>query len=1146
MTHEEGEIVSGGNAGRLKGSFVWLNATQFLGAFNDNVLKLLIIFFIIGMNGAATAGVAAAKAGAVFVLPFLLFSPFAGVLADRVSKQRAIVTIKIIEMAVTATGAFFFLVGSKTGLFVVLFMMATHSALFAPSKYGIIPELVEKEQLSLANGLIESFSYLAIILGTVFASLLSELTRGNFAASSLFCVGIAFAGFATSLKIERTPPANPKSGFGVPFIKETKKNLKYIARDRELLLAVLGSAFFMVLAAFTQMNLIPYGMQVLGFTQERSGYLFLMTALGIGAGSFLAGKLSGRGVEFGLVPLGAIVLTTASFALRCIPPALSLILPLLFILGFSAGMFIVPLQAFIQLRSPKERLGEILAASVFLNWMGVLVASGLTYLLTAFLKYPANRGFAALGVLTMILTLMAVKVLPDFLIRFVIVLLTRICYRIKVIGKENVPPTGPALLIANHVTWVDALLLSATQQRRIRFVMERNIYNNRLLNPLFRLLRVIPVSAKDSRRQLVQFMQDSRSALDEGFMVCIFAEGHITRTGMVGEFRSGFERIVRGTEYPVIPVYIGGAWGSIFSYAYERLVSRFPVKFPYPVTVLFGKSLSPAIGPFEIKQAVTELSCDYFESLKDDRLSLGESFIRAARRHWRKKAVSDTLGRELTYGRALAGALALAEEIDKITHGRKERIGILLPASVGGVIANLAVTLCGKIPVNLNFTASADAFRSAIGQCDIKCILTSRAFLERYNALPLPEEATVYIEDVISGISVVAKGKAWIRARFCPCSLLMHTEEFSPDDVATIIFSSGSTGEPKGVMLTHHNILSNVEALKMVLRVSARDNVCAALPFFHSLGFTGTIWLPLLGGFSAAYHANPMEGAKIAEAVKRHHSTLLLATPTFLLAYIRRAAREDFASLRLVFTGAEKLTKRIADAFEEKFGIRPLEGYGATELSPAVAFNVPDVRIDGVLQIGACEGSVGHPIPGVVVKVVDPDTGITLPAGVQGLIEVKGPNVMLGYLGKPGQTAEAVTCGWYRTGDIGVLDEKGFLTITDRLSRFSKIGGEMVPHMAIEEEIHTRLNLPGQAVAVTSVPDQKKGEKLIVLCTKAAGKPETFYRALAESPLPNLWKPDRNNYLEVETLPLLGSGKLDIKGLRQMALRALGAENAYL
>jgi len=1102
----------------------------------------LIIFFMIGLNGAESAGASAATAGAVFVLPFLIFSPFAGLLADRISKRQVIVGVKVIEMAVTGLGALLFFAGSQTGLLVVLFMMGAHSALFAPSKYGIIPELVGKEQLSMANGLLESFSYLAIILGTAIASLLSEATRGDYAVASLFCLAIAACGFATSLGIEKTPVANPLGGLSFRFHGEMKKSLACIAGDRELLLAVIGSAYFMGLAAFTQMNLIPYGMQVLGLSQERSGYLFLMTALGIGAGSYIAGRLSDRGVEFGIVPLGAIGLTVASLALQFVPPGLYVILPVLLLLGFSAGLFIVPLQAFIQLRSPKERLGEIMAASVLLNWTGVLLASGLTYVLSAVLKYPAGQGFAALGVLTIILTVIAVKVLPDFLVRFIIVLLTRLCYRIKVAGKENIPLSGPALLISNHVTWVDALLLSATHQRRIRFIMERSIYNNRLLNPIFRLLRVIPVSAQDSRKQLVQFIQDSRAALDDGCMVCIFAEGHITRTGMIGEFKSGFERIVKGTDYPVIPAYIGGAWGSIFSYAHGRLVSRLPIKFPYPVTILYGKPLPPSSTPFEMKQAVTELSCDYFEDLKAERISLGETFIRTARSHWGKDAISDSFGKKLSYGRTLAGAISLSKELNTLAKEAKH-IGILLPPSVGGVIANLAVILCGKIPVNLNYTASSEAFSSAILQCNLRCIITSKAFLERFSTLPVPESSAYYLEDLLARITPVSKAAAFLKARLSPVRLLTDKASSDPDKIATIIFSSGSTGEPKGVMLTHHNIISNVEGLRMVLRTTHNDNVCAALPLFHSLGFTGTIWLPLLSGLSASYHTNPMEGARIAELVREHRSTLLLATPTFLLAYIRRAAREDFASLRLVFSGAEKLKKRVADAFEERFGIRPLEGYGATELSPAVAFNVPDVEIDGVHQTGAREGSVGHPIPGVAVRVVDPETRAILAAGSQGLIEVKGPNVMLGYLGKPEETGEAIEKGWYRTGDLGVLDEKGFLTITDRLSRFSKIGGEMVPHLAIEDEIHRNMNLSGQSVAVTSVPDEKKGEKLVVLYTKGTGDPDTFYRLLSESKLPNLWKPHRSHFLEVESLPLLGSGKLDIKGLRQIALNAFNVGN---
>jgi len=404
----------------------------------------------------------------------------------------------------------------------------------------------------------------------------------------------------------------------------------------------------------------------------------------------------------------------------------------------------------------------------------------------------------------------------------------------------------------------------------------------------------------------------------------------------------------------------------------------------------------------------------------------------------------------------------------------------------------------------------------------------------------LPQlEGMVLLEDILPTISATDKFIALLKGRLLPARLLCNYSGFHADRVATVIFSSGSTGEPKGVMLTHHNIMSNIEALRMVFRVNLNDNICSALPFFHSLGFTGTLWFPLVSGFSAAYHPNPMDGEKIAQVVREHRSTLLLATPTFLLAYLRRAKKEDFATLRLVITGAEKLKGKVADSFQEKFGVRPLEGYGATELSPVITLSLPDVEIDGVQHQGAKEGSVGHPIPGVAARVVDPESGAVLKPGEAGLILVKGPNVMLGYLGQAGKTAEVVRDGWYATGDIGVMDDDGFIRITDRMSRFSKIGGEMVPHGLIEDELAGRLGQTG-VVAVTAVPDEKKGEKLVVIFAGEATDAETLQRHMSESTLPNLWKPGRDSYVEVAALPILGTGKLDLKGLKEIALAAVG------
>jgi acyl-[acyl-carrier-protein]-phospholipid O-acyltransferase/long-chain-fatty-acid--[acyl-carrier-protein] ligase len=1117
-------------------SLLWLNTTQFLGALNDNILKLLIIFFLIGTQGVAKAGMVTATVGAAFVLPFLLFSAPAGCLADRLHKSRLIKVIKGIEVAVTLLAVIAFALQLEWALYAVIFLMATHSAFFAPAKYGIIPEIASRNDLSRVNGLIESFTYLAIIAGTALASVLTQAAGSRFWMAAIVCLAVALVGFASACRLDTTSQADNDRHIAL-LPTEIVRTVLAIRHDRDLMLAVIGLAYFMFVGAFAQLNLIGYGMQQLGLSEAGSGYLFLAAAFGIGGGSLLAAKLSGRDVEFGIVPIGAIGLTASAVLLHTVPSSLLSCVIILVLFGISAGLFSLPLQTFIQFRAEPAQRGEVLAASSFINWVGILLASALTWFFSGPLHLTAAQGFSVIGIMTLLLTVITLRVLPDFLLRFMGLVTMRIFYRLRVMGRDNVPVEGPALLIPNHVTWVDALLLSATTQRRIRFVMERRIYNTPLLNRLFRLMGVIPVSSKDGRKEMVEFVKRARAALDDGYMVCIFAEGALTRNGMLREFRGGFERIVKDSGYPVIPVYIGGAWGSILSYAHGKLLSRPPALAPYPVSILFGTPMPATSTAREVRQAVMELSCDYFNSRKGERQPLAAGFVRTAKQNWQRRAIADTSGKELSYGETLVGALALSAKLkDRV--GSAEHVGLLLPPSVGGVLANLSLSLLGRVPVNLNYTAAEGSIRSAISQCGITAIVTSKAFLEKLPTLP-QMDGMIFLEDILPTISKQDKLQGWIRGKLLPPRMLCNCQGFHPDRTATVIFSSGSTGEPKGVMLTHHNIMSNIEALRMVFRVNLNDNICSALPFFHSLGFTGTLWLPLLSGFSAAYHPNPMDGEKIAQVVREHRSSLLIATPTFLLAYLRRAKKEDFASLRLVITGAEKLKAKVADSFEERFGIRPLEGYGATELSPVITLSLPDVKIDGVAQHGSKEGSVGHPIPGVAIRVVDPDTGTILQPGEPGLILVKGPNVMHGYLGQPEKTEQVVRDGWYVTGDIGIMDDDGFIRITDRMSRFSKIGGEMVPHGVVEDELHSRLG-QNQVLAVTAVPDEKKGEKLVVVYAKDAADGETLHRLLAESNIPNLWKPGRDCYVPVESLPMLGSGKLDLKGLKEIALEAIG------
>jgi acyl-[acyl-carrier-protein]-phospholipid O-acyltransferase/long-chain-fatty-acid--[acyl-carrier-protein] ligase len=473
-------------------------------------------------------------------------------------------------------------------------------------------------------------------------------------------------------------------------------------------------------------------------------------------------------------------------------------------------------------------------------------------------------------------------------------------------------------------------------------------------------------------------------------------------------------------------------------------------------------------------------------------------------------------------------------------------VGILMPPSVGGALVNYAAMLCGKVPVNLNYTASNEIIASCAHQCAITTTVTSRAFLERLPNLVPPGEAII-LEDLVQQPRLIEKLTAVCMAVALPFEALekaLGAKTATIDDLASVIFSSGSTGDPKGVMLSHYNIASNIDQMGRTFALDEHDRILGILPFFHSMGFTVTLWLPASLGIGVVFHPNPLDAGTIGALVRTYAVTFLVATPTFLQAYTRRCSPEDFGSLQFVIVGAEKLADRVGQAFEDTFGIRPLEGYGCTECSPVVGVNTRDFRAPGFRQVGAKRGKIGHPLPGVSVRIVDPANDNPLPLGEPGLILVKGPNVMMGYWNKPEKTAEVLKDGWYNTGDIGVMDEDGFITITDRLSRFSKIGGEMVPHIKVEERLHECAESVEQVFAVTGVPDGKKGERLVVLHVLPEEKIDETFDRFSATELPALWKPKRSQFVKIDAIPYLGTGKLDLRKLKDLALELAGDPEA--
>ena len=515
-------------------------------------------------------------------------------------------------------------------------------------------------------------------------------------------------------------------------------------------------------------------------------------------------------------------------------------------------------------------------------------------------------------------------------------------------------------------------------------------------------------------------------------------------------------------------------------------------------------------------------------------------FLRTARRRFFSFAMADSSGKELTYGKALAGSLALARWIRRRSRAERDperMLGIMLPASVGGVLANIATLLAGKVPVNLNFTAGAEAVASAVEQCQIRTVLTSRLFLAK--AKVAQPEGCCFLEDVMKEITPAMRAGMLAAGLLLPARViewLFGGGDRNPDGLATVIFSSGTTGTPKGVMLSHRNLLANVEGIAQVYSVADDDCLMGVLPFFHSFGFTGSIWLPLVTGFGVVYHTNPMDADTIGEMVQKYRATMIISTPSFCAGYARKCSAEQFATLRYAVVGAEKLRDPIARAFKEKYGLDLLEAYGCTEMAPGVAVNAPDDPATG--QKGMKPGTVGRPLPGVAAKVVDRETGQPVEPGAEGLLLVRGANRMLGYLNAPEQTREVLRDGWYVTGDIATIDEDGFIRLTDRLSRFSKIAGEMVPHVKIEETI-TQI-LGDSACVVTAIPDESKGERLVAFYTSKDVSPETLWSRLCESNLPKLWIPKRDKLYHLDSIPLLGTGKVDLKRVRALALKMAG------
>ena len=1120
---------------------------QFFGAFNDNAWKLMVALLAIrqataqmapGPELEAAAQTQTALTFIIFTLPLMLLSLVGGTLADRLSKRTVIIAIKIVEVLLMSAGTVALWLNPMGGILplIVLCGMGVHSALFSPSKYGILPELIPHERLAAGNGLLEMWTFAAILTGTAAGGFLLQTAGDRLWMAPLALASFSVVGLVAAFAIPRVLPARATGGVG----STIRGAWAAIQSERMLRLAIPGEIFFWTIASLFAQNVLVYAKTVLHLSDAMSGLPLTLLSVGIGLGAMLVGRLSQNRVEYGLIPLGATGVFIALSLLGALTPPLFGTFLVMGLLGISSAFIFVPLNAILQWKSPPDRRGAVISFSNTCVFTGILLGSlaggSLAHAgLSTSSIFLATAGFTIGG------TLWALWLLPDAFLRLLLVIFTNTLYRVRIVGQNHVPQSGGALLVPNHMSFVDGFLLMASVDRPIRFVVDTAYATHPLFKSLMTAMKVIPISSAVGPRIILQALRSAGQALDDGEIVCIFPEGQITRTGTLLPFRRGFERIVKGRTVPIIPVHLDRIWGSIFSFTNGRFVGKWPERVPYPVTVSFGAPQPSSTPAYELRRLVRELGETAWHLRKTDQETLHRPVVRTWRRHPFAFAMADGSRPHVSALQALIGTIALARVLRHHWEGQ-QHVGILLPPSVAGALVNIAASLSGKTSVNLNYTAGRAGLESAIAQATIKTVLTSRQFVEKAK-LDIPQGTTLlWLEDIAKTISSGKKLTAMLLALFTPIRLLERacgqTRNTGMDDLATIIFSSGSTGEPKGVMLSHFSINSNVEGAAQVIHIGKADRALGILPFFHSFGYM-LLWFYARQNTGIVFHPSPLDVGAIGELCSRYRISLLVVTPTFLQLYQRRCTPEQFSTLRVVLTGAEKLPLRLVQSFQDRFGIAPVEGYGVTECAPVIAANCPDFRASGFFQVASRRGTVGQPLPGVSVRIVDPDTYEILPPGKPGMLLVKGPNLMNGYLGRKDLTDKAIREGWYITGDIATLDEDGFLTITDRLSRFSKIGGEMVPHGQVEEALQQAAGADMQVFAVTGIPDERKGEQLAVLHTLDESQIPGIVAKLTANGLPNLFIPPRTNFIKVEALPVLGTGKMDLRGLKRIAMERL-------
>jgi acyl-[acyl-carrier-protein]-phospholipid O-acyltransferase/long-chain-fatty-acid--[acyl-carrier-protein] ligase len=1117
--------------------FAPLFATQFLGAFNDNLYRsamLFLIAFRLLAGDPDRAALAAVAAGGVFILPYFLFSSLAGQLADRIDKAVLARWVKVAEVGIMVVGAVALLWGSMPLLFLVLFAMGVHSTFFGPIKYSILPQHLAERELMGGTGLVESGTFLAILLGQLAGGLLATN------AASIAVLGVAALGLLASMFIPPAPPAADRPALDRNLVRATASIIRRARGTRWLYLTILGISWFFALGAVLTQQFVPLVERLRGDETVASLFLALFS-VGVAAGSLTVNRLLRGEISARYVPVAALVLALAvidlSVTVRGMAPAAApvgitgflqlagswrLVADLL-VISLAGGVFIVPLYAFLQtLGDPANRSRDVAANNV----VNAAAMVGVSVVVALMLAAGADIAtvFLVLGLFGLVVALVACALLPETVIKSLVRGALKLAYGVEVVGAENMPAPGTrAVVVVNHVSFLDGLLLAAFLPGTPTFAVHTRIAKAWWIRPFLRLFDAFPVDPTNpmSAKAMVK-------AVREGRTLVIFPEGRITVTGALMKIFDGPGMVADKADAPIVPVRIDGAQFTPFSRLRGKVRLRW---FPrIRLTVLPPRRVAIDGGSARERRAIVgrrlydQMSEMIFATSDIDR-TLFAALLGAADVHGRAAPIVEDVKREpLSYGRLIAGSLALGRALEPHA-GRGEAIGLLLPNVNGVAVSFFALQATGRVPAMLNYTAGLANLQAACTAADIRTIVTARAFVEAAKLGEIvaalgSERRIVYLEDVGAGIGRFAKLRALLASYFAERG---HARlRIDPAAPAVILFTSGSEGVPKGVALSHRNLLANLAQLGACIDFNPSDIVLNALPVFHSFGLTGGTLLPILNGIKTVLYPSPLHYRIVPALAYDANATVLFGTDTFLAGYARMANPYDFYALRYIFAGAEKVRDSTRATFAERFGLRIMEGYGATEAGPVIAVNTP-------MHFRA--GSVGRLLPAIEAELT-PVPGIDGEGGTVGRLAIRGPNVMAGYykVDAPG-VLQPPADGWHDSGDIVGIDAEGFVTIRGRAKRFAKIGGEMISLPAVEG--YAASAWPGCDHAVVTRPDARKGEQLVLFTTNRAAKGADLLAWAKANGIAEIAVP--RDIRAVEALPVLGTGKLDYVRMEAIA-----------